>query len=260
MNVSLDRLLVVVTAAVLGLAGCQSAGTVADGSGESVVPGAQPPGKEQVYIELAAAYLEDGQVGVALAKAQQAVEVNPGSSLAHNVLGLVHERMGDAARAEAEYQEALRISPDNFYARNAYGAFLCRQRRFPEADQEFQAAIANPLNQNPWIALSNAATCALDQGDRAGAERQFRDALQRNPGYAPALLRMARLSVDTGDYQGARQYLDRLSKVAAPTAESLSLTVTVERRLGNRNKAATYERMLRERFPDAVEIQRLKGL
>jgi type IV pilus assembly protein PilF len=211
-----------------------------------------------VYVELAAAYLQDGQVGVALAKAQQAVEVNSRSSNAHNVLGLVYERMGETAKAEAEYQEALRLSPDNFYAHNAYGAFLCKQRRFPESEREFQASITNPLNQNPWIAMTNAAICAQDQGDRAAAERQYREALQRNPRFAPALLRMARLSLDSDDYQGARQYLERFSAVAPATAESLSLAVRVERRLGNRAKAASYERMLRERFPDSVEIQRLR--
>lgn len=260
MVMSLDRLILAIAVAVLGLSGCQGTGTVRDESGESVVPGAQSPGKEQVYIELAAAYLQEGQLGVALVKAQQAIEVNAESSNAHNVLGIVYERMGDTAGAEAQYQEALRLSPDNFYARNAYGAFLCKQRRFPEADREFQAAIGNPLNQSPWIAMTNAATCTQDQGDRAGAERQFREALQRNPRFAPALLRMARVSVDNGDYQGARQYLERFAAVAPATPESLSLAVRVERQLGNRAKAASYERMLRQRFPDAVEIQRLKGL
>jgi type IV pilus assembly protein PilF len=259
MDVSLDRLLLVLAVGALGLAGCQGSGSVRGASGESVVPGAQSPGKEQVYIELAAAYLQEGQVGVALAKAQQAVEVNPGSSNAHNVLGLVHERMGESARAEAEYQEALRLSPDNYYARNAYGAFLCKQRRFAESEREFQAAIGNPLNESPWIAMLNAATCAQDQGDRAAAERQYREALQRNPRFAPALLRMARLSVDNGDYPAARQFLERYAAAAQPTAESLYLSARVERQLGNRAKAASYERLLRERFPDATENQRLRA-
>jgi type IV pilus assembly protein PilF len=107
--------------------------------------------------------------------------------------------------------------------------------------------------------MTNAATCAQDRGDTAGAERQFRDALQRNPRFAPALLRMARLSVDKGDYQGARDYLARFGSVSPATAESLSLAVRVERQLGNRAKAASYERMLRERFPDAPENTRQRG-
>jgi type IV pilus assembly protein PilF len=249
---------IVLAVAAIGVAGCQGTSPTRDESGESVVPGAQAAGKEQVYIELAAAYLQEGQLGVALAKAQQAVLVNASSSNAHNVLGLVYERMGEAAKAEAEYQEALRLSPDNFYARNAYGAFLCKQRRFADSEREFQAAIDNPLNQTPWIALSNAAICAHDQGDRATAERQLREALQRNPRFAPALLRLARFAADGGDYQGARQYLERFATVSAPTAESLYLLVRVERQIGNRNKAVAYERMLKERFPDSVEIQRLR--
>jgi type IV pilus assembly protein PilF len=249
-------LALLVTAA--GLAGCQATSPTHDESGESVVPGAQPPGKEQVYIELAAAYLQEGQVGVALAKAQQAVFINPNSSNAHNVQALVYERMGEVAKAEAEYQEALRLSPDNFYAHNAYGAFLCKQRRFADSETEFRAAIDNPLNDSPWIAMTNAAICSQDQGNRAEADRQLHEALQRNPRYAPALLRMARLAVNAGDYQGARQYLDRFAAISVPTAESLYLTARVERQIGNRSKAAAYERMLRERYPDSVEIQRLR--
>jgi type IV pilus assembly protein PilF len=258
MGMSPKPLLLAVAAAALGLAGCQTTGPARDESGESVVPGAQAPGKDQVYVELAAAYLREGQIGIALAKAQQAIEVNPSSSNGHNVLGLVYERMGEAGKAEAEYQESLRLSPDNYYAHNAYGAFLCKQRRTAESEQEFQAAINNPLNQSPWIAMTNAAICAQEQGDRASAERQFRDALQRNPRFAPALLRMARLTVDAGDYQGARQYLERFAAVAPASAESLYLSARVERQIGNRNKAAAYERMLRERFPDSAEIQRLR--
>ena len=245
---------------VVGIAGCQSAGTVRDESGESVVLGAQPSSAAQVYIEMAAAYLQEGQLGVALAKAQQAVQADPRSSNAHTVLAVVHERMGETGKAESGYLEALRVSPDNFYAHNAYGAFLCTQRRFADADREFQAAIRNPLNDSPWIAMTNAATCAQDQGDRSSADRQLREALQRNPRFAPALLRMAKLSADSGDYQGAQQYLQRYSAVALETAESLYLAVQVERGLGDRGKATAYERRLRQRFPDAAETQRLRGL
>jgi len=138
-----NPLLLAVAAAALGLAGCQTTGPARDVSGESVVPGAQAPGKDQVYVELAAAYLMEGQIGVALAKAQQAVEVNPSSSNGHNVLGLVYERMGEAGKAETEYQESLRLSPDNYYAHNAYGAFLCKQRRF--ADRRRSSRRRSPI-------------------------------------------------------------------------------------------------------------------
>jgi Tfp pilus assembly protein PilF len=47
--------------------------------------------------------------------------------------------------------------------------------------------------------------------------------------------------------------------VSPATAESLYLAARVERQLGNRAKAASYERMLRERFPDAPENTRLRG-
>lgn len=254
-----SRSFLLVALLALVVAGCQSSGGARTPGAESAIPGARPSGPADVYVELAAAYLQDGQIGVALAKAQQAVDKDPRNPQARTVLGMVYQRMGEAAKAEAEYQEALRIAPNDFYVQNAYGAFLCAQRRYEEASSQFDAATRNPLNESPWVALTNAAICAQEQNDRTRAAAQLREALQRNPGFAPALLRMARISLDSGDYAAARGYLQRYQNVAQHNAESLAIGVEVEQRAGDRNKAAAYERLLRERYPEAPEAPRARG-
>jgi type IV pilus assembly protein PilF len=242
----------------LALAGCQSAGSRAAGADGSI-PGARAASPSDVYVELAAAYLQDGQVAVALAKAQTAVEKDSRNPQAHMVLGMVHQRMGDDAKAESEFLEALRGAPGDFYVQNAYGVFLCKQRRYADADAQFDAAMRSPLNESPWVALTNSAMCAQEQGERTRAEGQLREALQRNPTFAPALLRMARLSLEAGDPAAARGYLQRYQAVGQHNAESLGIAAEAERRAGDRNKAAAYERLLRERYPDAPDAARARG-
>jgi type IV pilus assembly protein PilF len=241
------------------LAGCQSTKAPRTEGVESYVPGTRPAGAADVYVELAAGYLQDGQLGVALSKAQTALEKDASNPQGHTVLGMIYQRMGEQAKAEAEFQEAVRLAPKDYYVRNAFGVFLCGQRRYTEASAQFDEAIRNPLNQSPWVAMTNAAMCAEQQSDRTTAQAQLREALKRNPTFAPALLQMARASLDGGNYAEARSYLQRYQSVASLNAESLAIAAEVEQRLGDRNKAAAYERLLRERFPDALEAQRVRG-
>lgn len=244
----------------LSLSGCQVPGTRPDGAETSAIAGVRAPRPSDVYVELAVAYLQQGETAVALSKIQQAIANDPDNADAHNVAGLIRLRLGETAEAEAEYKAAIALAPSHFYARNAYGAFLCGQKRYAEADEQFQAAIQNPMNTEPWVARTNAGICLEEQGDTAGAERVYREALQANPRLAPVLLRMARVTVASTDYQAARGYVQRYLSVAEPTAEILLLGVQAERALGEKEAAKKYEKLLRGRFPDSSEVQRLREL
>lgn len=54
---------------------------------------------------------EDGQLAEGLAQAQAAVELDPGLTYAHLMLGFIHNCLGDTTRAGAAFDEAARISP-----------------------------------------------------------------------------------------------------------------------------------------------------
>ena len=68
---------------------------------------------------------------------------------------------------------------------------------------------------------------------------------------------MADLAYARGDFPAAKQYLNRLTKVANPGAEVLWLGVRVERRLGDRGSEESYAHRLRNNFPDSKEAQAL---
>jgi type IV pilus assembly protein PilF len=71
---------------------------------------------------------------------------------------------------------------------------------------------------------------------------------------------MARVTSAGSDFQSARSYVQRYLSVAEPTAEILLIGVQAERRLGDKEAAKKYEKLLRGRFPDSSEVQRLREL
>ncbi|MCU7860529.1 MAG: type IV pilus biogenesis/stability protein PilW, partial [Candidatus Thiodiazotropha sp. (ex Lucinoma kastoroae)] len=75
--------------------------------------------------------------------------------------------------------------------------------------------------------------------------------------YATALFQMAKISLQQQKDLSARAYLERFHSESKSTAASLWLGVQIEKRMGDRTKAAEYKRTLFTDFPDAPEIQSL---
>jgi type IV pilus assembly protein PilF len=241
-----------------GLSGCQQGGVRPSGGDSTGELGTlKGPSPADVYVNLAAEYLRDRQYSEALKNAKKATLVDPDSANAFTALGLVYQQIGEDAQADRAFRRALGNDGRNPYALNAYGSFLCAQRQYAEADEMFQRAVTNPLYQTPWVALSNAGICADDGGDPAQAEVYLRRALEQNPRFAPALLRMVDVSLQRDNPLSARAYLPRYEAVAEHSAESLWLGIQTERRLGDRDQVASYALLLRARFPDSQQVRLL---
>jgi type IV pilus assembly protein PilF len=208
-------------------------------------------------VQLAAGYLQQGQMDAAKEKLDKALERSSDDPQANNVMALLQWRLRNYDAAEKHFQRALgsKNSGINADVQHNYGAFLCDRNRVDEALTWFERAIANPQYPTPELANLNAGLCLLKKPDRAAAERYVRQALQRSPALAPALLTMARLSYESGNALSARGFMERYAKAGPETAESLWLGVRVERALGDRNAEASYALRLKGRFPDAPETQ-----
>ncbi len=251
-------------ACVLGLlflAGCQSGmvredGMDGDNAGQ-LGAAVRRASKADVYIDLAAAYLRENQISEAFKNAKKAVMADEQSARAHNLLGLVYQRLGESGPAEKHYRRALSLSPRDPYILNALGSFLCRQSKFDEANGYFKLAVKNPLYETPWIAYHNAGLCAEKRGNPEKAEGYYRKALQVKPGFSPALMRMVQRSFEKQNYLSSRAYLQRYEQVAEHTAQSLWIGVVTERQLGDLNQMASYTLKLRARFPDSEQARYL---
>ena len=98
----------------------------------------------------------------------------------------------------------------------------------------------------------------MDQGKLDTAETYFRNALERNPRIAIALLQMAEISYATDNYLSARGYLQRYLEISTHTAKSLWLGIQIENELGDKDALSSYKLLLKNKFPDSKEAKLLQ--
>ncbi len=210
-----------------------------------------------LYAALAGEYYKLGQLDVALQQANKAIDADQQNPRGYYMMALVYERTGQSTLADENFKQALEWAPKNSDVLNAYGNFFCAQRRFPEAQEQFAKAIENPLYGTPWIAMTNAGTCAAGAGNAKQAETNYRRALTVSPQFGPALVKLAELELKRDNAKDAKTLLDRYFRTNAPEPQVLLLAVRTERAMSNAKAAATYEQLLRQRYPDAPEIRDL---
>lgn len=210
-----------------------------------------------LYVAMAAEYYRLGQLEPALRRAEQAIAEDAKNPRAHYMLAVIYQQIGQVQRADDSFKQALELSPNNSDVRNAYGTFHCSQKRYAEADTQFTKALENPLYTTPWVAMTNAGICAASAGNPTKAETEYRRALNANPRFGPALIKMAEIDFKRGDVKGAKGYMDRYFQSNSPTPYALALGIRAERKLGNKTGAATYEQVLRKSFPNAPEVLEL---
>lgn len=234
----------------LALSACQQQTTKPT---ESSIQGAQSSPAD-VYIALGVEYMNRGMNEVALENLQKALLIDNSSSNAHNVIAVLYDRLNDKSLAGRHYAKSVALSPLNSGAQNNYARFLCAQGEYEKADKHFNLAIKNPLYKSPEIALTNAGTCAMKDGKLERAEHYYRDVLQRNKRFSPALYQMAKLKFAQKNYLSVRAYLQRYRDVSKHTPATLWLGIQAEEQLNNKDAVASYTLQLRQMFPDSHEV------
>jgi type IV pilus assembly protein PilF len=212
----------------------------------------------KVHTELAGLYYQRGQYGIALDELKNAMNADSEYAPAYNVRALVHMALRENKDADADFRHSLSLDNSNSDAHNNYGWFLCQQNRAKEAIPQFMAAIKNPLYTTPGLAYLNAGLCSRKAGNNKDAEYFLQKSLQLQPDSAQTLFALADLSFANADYFAAKKYFADLSQKSDNlTAEQLWLGIRINRKIGDRNTAASYATQLRNRFPNARETQML---
>ena len=210
----------------------------------------------KVHTELAGMYYERSQLGIALGEIAMALQADRNYAPAYNVRGLIHMALREDKEAEEDFQQSLQLDKGDSDAHNNYGWILCQRERAKESIPHFMAALKNPLYTAPERAYLNAGVCSQKAGKLKDAEDFLQRALLVQPGNPQALLALAELSFFNGDYLVAKKYFAGFAeRTESPTAEQLWLGVRIERKVGDRNAAASYAVQLRKRYPEARETQ-----
>lgn len=211
--------------------------------------------RAKAHTELASAYYGIGNMGVALQEARTAVSADPGYAPAYNIQALVSMDLKDNAAAEASFQRGLKLAPNDPDLNHNYGWFLCQTGRVQQAMPYFRNALGNPLYTSPSRTYAAAGRCLLEIKDVKQAADYFERALRLDPNNANAMLPFADALYKRGQFEEARELVERYNRSVPPSAEALWLAVRIERKLGNRVAENSYAAQLRLRFPKSTEYQ-----
>ena len=209
-------------------------------------------------IRLATIYLQRNQLNFAKEKADRALQANPNSSHANDMLALLKWRLLQYEEADKYFRKAVRLQSSNSSALNNYGAFLCDRGKIDQSLQYFDRAVQNPLYKNRSQALTNAGRCLVKKPDAEKAKAYFRRALEFNRNESEALLQLAKLSYQSDRMLTARAFMQRYLGTGRKTAESLYLALRIERAMGNKRAAIRYARKLQQEFPASTEASQVE--
>jgi type IV pilus assembly protein PilF len=207
------------------------------------------------YYQLGARYYRNGNYDLARQRLERALEYDPKMAQAHSTLALTYESLEDPRRARDQYKQAVRYAPRNFDVRNTYAVFLCKQRDFDEAKEQFAAAVDLTINNNPEVMLTNAGVCMTQKPDFLQAETFFRQALEKRPDHAEALIQLTALKFRTDECQSAQSYLQRFLSRNKPNPTALFLGSQIEECLDDETARMRYIGQLLRDFPDSAEAR-----
>jgi type IV pilus assembly protein PilF len=261
----------VVAAAAIAVAGCASTDqqganqSRADAGVRSADPDTGVVGevrdartRAKAHTDLAGAYYELGNLGVALEEARIAVQVDPGYGPAYSVLGLVNMELKDYTAADANFKRGLALTPQDPDLNHNYGWFLCQTGRDEQSIAWFLNAVRNPLYPTPAKSFAAAGRCLVKRNP-AEAATYFDRALRIDPNSFQAMLPYADLLYRRGQLYEAKNLVVRFNRLIPDgTPESLWLGVRIERKLGDRVAEANFASQLRRRYAGSAEYQALQ--
>ncbi len=225
-----------------------------------VPPVEQPDKAAEVNVQLGIGYLRQGDWQSARVKLEKATEQDPDNVIAHTALGLVYQNLDDAEGAERHFRRAVSLAPQEPDTLNSLAVFLCRGAGGrDEALQLFDRALSIPLSKtysNKAMLYTNAGVC-VKIVDLARSEDYLRAALAIDPQFADALLQVADVSYQRGNYLQSRAFLQRHLVVAAPSPAALWLGTRIEESMGDLEAADEFSSRLRKTFPESVETRLL---
>jgi type IV pilus assembly protein PilF len=210
-------------------------------------------------VELARNYIGEGNWEAAKRNLQLAYDIDPNNAEVHEAFALVYQSTGEYELAEENFKKAIKIDRNFSRARNNYAAFLFSQERYREAEGQLNYVVKDTLYSARPRAFVNLGLCRQQLFDPQGAEEAFVRALSMDRTNRIALLEVATIRYDAGDYGNATQYYDTYRTVVRQqSARGLWLGIRLARQTGDRDAEGSYVLALSNRYPQSAEYEALQ--
>jgi tetratricopeptide (TPR) repeat protein len=168
------------------------------------------PKSAEAHMQLGAALAslaEKDQYDEAIAEEETAIQLDPKSSGARRILGMIYANQRKYDQAIALLREASDLSPSSFAARRDLGAAYLAAGKTEDAIASYQQASAiNPANLPIRLKL---AAIFLNQEKYAEAIKESEQAIKLDESKAEAHLSLANAKLQSGDFAGSAESFKR---------------------------------------------------
>jgi Flp pilus assembly protein TadD len=154
--------------------------------------------------------LRQGQLDVALARANEAIDSNPRDAQQFHTRGQVMRLLRRMAEAEADFTQALRLSPKLPEAHANLGLCLLERGDLPEAKAHLAIAVGERPSSAPW--RYNLALCETRAGFPEAAEKHLREVLRLAPEWVEARNALGGILAQRGEQDEAAAMLESALK------------------------------------------------
>jgi len=197
---------------------------------------------------------QEGDAETALAKFQEAAELDPELMQAHLALAGLHLSQGRNAQAAAAAERALEIDPAEIRAKEiAYDAYAALGNT--EKAEQYLADLQE-TGIDTSARLFNTGVAALNVGDYETASKKFRAALEENPELTPAYSALSVVLVGQEKLEEALQAADAALQREPDNARALRMRYQSLRLLGRLDEAAeAFQKLDTDDQIEALELQ-----
>ena len=200
---------------------------------------AQHPESAEAFKLLGMAQFMLGKTDQALIALRHAVELAPRDPDAYYYLGRLYFSKDNAVEALAAFQKVLQLDPVSVRAMNNLGQAYEALARFQDAEKAYLAAIAAERQQakkTEWPSY-NLGLFYLNKGRVDDAIPYFRQALERNPQFASAKMKLATAIAKKGLSPEALDLLNQAVALEPENAEAHYRLGQLLNRLGKHKEA-----------------------
>ncbi|MBV8782169.1 MAG: tetratricopeptide repeat protein, partial [Phycisphaerae bacterium] len=198
------------------------------------------PNDPNAHMELAEAYVAQGDVSDGIFEYDRALAINPKNGSVYNNLGLIYARDGESDRAIAAYKKAIAFDPNLVAAYLNLANVEFQSGKFAEARQSLEDALRiDPHNYIIWM---NYGVMATATGNLDSGELCFRTAIYYNSRSSDACLNLGMVLLRQSDRPKAKSrvneaigYFKRALALDPKNARATANLAAAERRRDREN-------------------------